>query len=408
MSSQQQNRELTFRANSDVGRHGWLRLTPAYGVRLVRDRLAEMKPGAVVTDPFSGSGTTALAAAELGHRGQALDINPFLVWLGNMKCAAYQQLTESELSSSLAKVLHLMSDNLSQDDLWRPRLANIERWWPESTLQSLAALRKSIADLECDLETRDLLLISFCRTLIAVSNAAFNHQSMSFKSESVEQLAPGQAVAMVRQTFEHDFWTVVRDLSEPLPGSGTVFLNDSRGAGRSLEPCDAIITSPPYVNRMSYIRELRPYMYWLGYLDAPADAGSLDWEAIGGTWGTATSKLLKWTPSRDLAVADELETVAFAIERDGGKNGPLLAQYVRKYFEDMALHFEAARLMMRTGGSASYIVGNSTFYGHVVPAERWYATLMTSSGFGSVSVQTIRKRNSKKELFEFDVSGTAV
>lgn len=31
------NEHLTFRANMGVGRHGWLRLTPAYGVRLVRE-----------------------------------------------------------------------------------------------------------------------------------------------------------------------------------------------------------------------------------------------------------------------------------------------------------------------------------------------------------------------------------
>lgn len=49
------NEHLTFRANMGVGRHGWLRLTPAYGVRLVRERLEALEPGAVVTDPFSVS-----------------------------------------------------------------------------------------------------------------------------------------------------------------------------------------------------------------------------------------------------------------------------------------------------------------------------------------------------------------
>ena len=85
----QQNSYLTHRANADAGRHGWLRLTPAYSVRLVRERTAHLPPGAVVTDPFSGSGTTVLAAAEHGGVGQAVDVNPFLVWLGNAKAASY-------------------------------------------------------------------------------------------------------------------------------------------------------------------------------------------------------------------------------------------------------------------------------------------------------------------------------
>jgi hypothetical protein len=49
-------------------------------------------------------------------------------------------------------------------------------------------------------------------------------------------------------------------------------------------------------------------------------------------------------------------------------------------------------------------VGNSTFYGHLVPAQDWYRRLLLEAGFDPVRVTTIRKRNSKKELFEFDVT----
>ena len=40
-------------------------------------------------------------------------------------------------------------------------------------------------------------------------------------------------------------------------------------------------------------------MYWLGFLAEPKEAGELDWQAIGGTWGVATSRLAKWSPSHD-------------------------------------------------------------------------------------------------------------
>ncbi|MBC7172644.1 MAG: DNA methyltransferase, partial [Polyangiaceae bacterium] len=82
--------ELTYRANLGNGRHGWLRLTPAYSVRLVSDLLAETDAGATVLDPFSGTGTTALCAAERGASARAIDVNPFLVWLGNAKLSRYE------------------------------------------------------------------------------------------------------------------------------------------------------------------------------------------------------------------------------------------------------------------------------------------------------------------------------
>lgn len=33
--------ELTFKHNANHGRHGWLRLTPAYSVKLVNDILSD-------------------------------------------------------------------------------------------------------------------------------------------------------------------------------------------------------------------------------------------------------------------------------------------------------------------------------------------------------------------------------
>jgi hypothetical protein len=51
-----------------------------------------------------------------------------------------------------------------------------------------------------------------------------------------------------------------------------------------------------------------------------------------------------------------------------------------------------------------YIVGNSKFYQVLLPTERIFAALFEAAGFEAVHVETIRKRTSKRELFEFLVS----
>jgi len=53
----------------------------------------------------------------------------------------------------------------------------------------------------------------------------------------------------------------------------------------------------------------------------------------------------------------------------------------------------------------SYIIGNSTFYQHEVPAHEWYAVMLKELGYTNVRVAVIRKRNSNKALFEYDVTG---
>jgi len=46
-----------------------------------------------------------------------------------------------------------------------------------------------------------------------------------------------------------------------------------------------------------------------------------------------------------------------------------------------------------------------TFYKLLLPTEKIYAHMMELLNFNKVSTKVIRKRNSKKELFEFDVCG---
>jgi hypothetical protein len=401
------NEHLTFRANMGAGRHGWLRLTPAYGVRLVRERIGDLSGRAVVTDPFSGTGTTPLAAAELGHFGQSVDVNPFLIWLGTVKTSHYPPDIRDALSTVALDVSVQAKSLLPEYDLWQPSLHNIERWWSAGNLRALCAIRTAIDSVATEPEHRNLLDIALCRTLIARSNAAFNHQSMSFKdSPATPPLFSIDESGETLSAFAKEAASLGESASYDLLGNGKIVQGDSREKMADLEPCDLLITSPPYVNRMSYIRELRPYMYWLRFLDIASDAGDLDWKAIGGTWGTATSKLHAWKPETVTPIEDAMEPVCAKIRADGGKNGPLLATYVHKYFHDMWLHFRSAADHVKPGGKASYIVGNSTFYGHTVPAEQWYAAMMKEAGFETVTVTTIRKRNSNRALFEYDVSGT--
>ncbi|MGP3967086.1 DNA methyltransferase [Streptomyces sp. 6N223] len=399
------NEHMTFRANMGAGRHGWLRLTPAYGVRLVRERISHLPAGSVITDPFSGTGTTPLAAAELGHTGQSVDINPFLVWLGTVKTRRYAGGTLLATADATRAVVAAARARRGDAGLWQPGLFRIEKWWGPGALQALKALRAAIDAY--DGAVRDLLDIGLCRSLISCSNAAFNHQSMSFKAATDDTaLLDADDVERTIAAFDTEMATVIASARYDLLGSASVRRGDSRQVLADLPPADLVLTSPPYANRMSYIRELRPYMYWLRYLDAASDAGELDWRAIGGTWGTATSKLNTWVPEAETPVDAAMKAVCDNIAADGGRNGPLLATYVHKYHHDMWLHFRSITGHLKPGGRASYIIGNSTFYQHEVPAHEWYAAMLRALGYRDVRVETIRKRNSNKALFEYDVSGT--
>ena len=399
--------ELTFKHNALLGRHGWLRLTPAYSVRLVQQLLDEHDSAKHVVDPFSGTGTTPLCAVERGHSAVSFDINPFLVWLGNLKLRRFTAGELMEVEDAARSILEQSLDG-DAEQAPLPALSNIRRWWNPVDLAFIRRLLMAIRSHSFDSDgARDLLLVSFCRTMIALSNAAFNHQSMSFKDTALPQtgLFDDDHQERHRIQFRKDVAVVEAGASQdPGSGRGRVVLADSRNLPAVFDAdADLLITSPPYPNRMSYIRELRPYMYWLGFLEDKRQAGELDWLAIGGTWGVATSRVASWTKAADVFFPDYLAEMLHRIEDAEASSGRVLSRYVGKYFEDIWRHIHAALRTMRPGAELHYIVGNSKFYDVLVPTERIYSDMLLEAGACSVRIDPLRKRNSKKELIEFDV-----
>ena len=400
---------LTFRGNAALGRHGWVRLTPAYSLHLVRELLKEAGPEDLVLEPFSGTGTTPLVCASLGIRCHAVDINPFLVWLGNLKLSRFDAAAAHTVRDAAERIANRALK--TNADAWRPDLHQIEKWWDAPTLQALAALCDGVRNPSSKRAPgiSDLLAVAFCRVMIQNASVSFGHQSMSFKKRHAGGSLLAESRADVAHRVVDAFLAAAAEIADSLsinpPVAGCrVFLGDSRDLPTVLRPTGEaytiVITSPPYPNRMSYIRELRPYMYWLGYLSDGRAAGELDWKAIGGTWGCATSLLNTWRP-------DGNSTIPFPqfdrIVEEIGSGHPLLGRYVHKYFEDIKSHILGLKKQIAPGARCHYIVGNSKFYDTMLPVEGIYAALFEDAGFVDVEAETIRKRSSKKELYEFVV-----
>lgn len=404
MTKIKQRADYTFKYNRDLARHGWLRLTPAYSVKLVQELIQqtqlESHDKLFILDPFSGTATTGLVAAQAGLSAHLYDINPFLIWLGNTKCAHYSIDSIERVKQAILAITETYKQYLDQEN-WIPAIHKIERWWSTQTLKILSAIRRAIVEtlgepFEDNLS--GLVWVGFCRLVIDTSAAAFNHVSMSFQDETA-----AYTLQTIELWFSEILNRIIANVLSPLKGFVRVYEGDSRILRSNGVRYTHVITSPPYPNRVSYIRELRPYMYWTKFLTEAREAGELDWKAIGGTWGIATSRLKDWQPEHH-HLPDELYTVCNSIEASGNKNALLMSRYVHKYFHDMYQHFAALRESLVIGAELHYIVGNSTFYNIRVDTERLLSLILQKLEYHNITHQIVRKRNSKKELFEFCVS----
>ena len=389
---------FTFHGNVRETRYGWLRLTPAYSVHLVRELLeARARPELPVLDPFCGTGTTLLTCAELGIACATLDVNPFLVWLARAKTAKY---SDKSLHRAQALIDEMSRAAKARGNArWLPALFQIEKWWAKPALHALGRAFTVLQQADDDEPAQDLAKLAFCRSLISSANVSFGHQSMSFAQDEINAPSAARVASALREAFA----PIAKAAAIALPRSARrVHLGDARTVANHVGKAQfgSVVTSPPYANRMSYVRELRPYMYWLGYLEQPSDAGELDWQAIGGTWGSATSRVAVWqsahSPLTDLD----------AITRKIARHSDVLGRYVAKYFADMLCHVQSLSEVVASGGQVHYVVGNSKFFDVLLPVERIFAEIFERSGFRAATVTTLRKRTSKPELYEFLVSAS--
>lgn len=396
--------DYTFKFNN-FGRYNWLRLTPAYSIKLVKELLPTgdglfgepQNSSLEVLDPFSGTATTGIVAAENGFSCTLFDINPFLIWFGTTKSKNYRK---SKVDKQYLQVETDLKSLSISDGAWTPPMFKIERWWGTGTLKALASLREFISNNWGEPSMsgeHNLLWIAFAKCVIDTSAADFNHVSVSFKEE-----AENKDLTSVLQVYLNHLKEISDSAKVDLPGKVKFVEGDSRVLSINRK-FDLVITSPPYPNRISYIRELRPYMYWLRFLSSGEEAGELDWKAIGGTWGVATNRLHSWElQSPDLC--RELLEVCDRIAKADAKNGKTMSLYVLKFFDDMFIHLQSLSRHLNDGARINYILGNSSFYGIMVDTETYIVDMLNRIGFNNVASKIIRKRNSKSCLYEYLIS----
>ncbi len=382
---------LTFQANKQLARHDWLHLTPAYAADLVSDILSETDRSAVIFDPFLGSGTTIIRAAEMGFRSTGWDINPFLLEVVRSKSLQLDAETCSEIyEQGLALV---DSATLLTEYCAEPDMHNIDRWWSTEHRRQLCQLKSLILKLPHSQPASQLMRMAFAHALKTSAQVHHRHHSLSFSDE--------KNTSQVSSEFLQALHSYLQDTLHTFTHAPLIERHDARLPDNNLD-ADILLCSPPYPNRMSYMREMRPYLYWLDYVDAAHQVADLDWLAIGGSWGTATNRLKTWRPDQfDHAVPALIKCLAQLPKRS---STALIQQYLIRYAQDMHAHFSAMHHSLRSGTEVHYIIGNARYYNVNFDSDALFRELLQQCGFVDINSRILRRRSSHKQLFEYCVS----
>ncbi|MCC6661907.1 MAG: hypothetical protein IT437_13590 [Phycisphaerales bacterium] len=402
--------DVTFKGKLSLPIHRWYRLTPSFSPQLALD-IADhfgITPDGFVLDPFSGVGTVPLCMKYRGIPACSIELNPYLHFVGTVKTRTYADLPDireffdSFLVRAREEVAAIpkgkaVAGYLEENAQFIPPIHKPERWWSPMNLAQLTCIRRLLLNTEDTGEHIDLLKMGILGILIPVSNAKHNHVSLTFAKEPLPTVDVVGVLADKLGDIIDDI-----DAVSSLPCSEVkVYAGNSKEAASVLPrspKVSAVITSPPYPNRFSYARETRPHLFFFNMIASAEAVGQLETDAIGGTWGKATSVLMDGVEPANAVVRKLMAPYLDIAHRDG--NGHLMTAYVVKYFNDLYTHAEQIGKVCRARAKLAYVIGNSKFYGQPLPSDEILAGIFAHFGFALDGIHKMRRRVSKAGLYE--------
>ncbi|MCI0400284.1 MAG: site-specific DNA-methyltransferase [Gammaproteobacteria bacterium] len=303
----------------------------------------------LIVDPMMGSGTVIRTAVETGHSAVGVDIDPLAVLIARVWA------TPIDTDGLRQQARHLVHTAVSTplDDVHLPWIdddqetAEFIAYW--FALRQRNALRK-LSSLLAGRRgvVADALRLCISKMIVTKSRGAS-------LADDVSHSRPHKVREINDYKVYDEFLKVVDRLATRLAhcdvqSRAVVRCGDARNLTLlEARSADAVITSPPYLNAIDYMRGHRLALVWLGYKVA-------DLRGIRGTSvGTERSHLLKFE-----------ETSAYPlVARAGDLDNlpPRFKKMVLRYALDMEAVMAETHRVLKPGGSALFVVGNSRLRG---------------------------------------------
>lgn len=230
------------------------------------DFLKELPTGSIVLDPMCGSGVALRSAVQEGHRAIGNDADPLAVLMSRVwtENSQHTRLTEyAELLVTRANRFTKLNIDW-RDDETEP-FASF--WFGKKQRVALAkiALALRATDKTFPLYISRALELTLSRLIITKTRGASLAWDVSH-SRPHRKKKPTENDFDVMTEFLRSSEILARKLSKnEAAWACTVKRGDARRLRLTDRSVDAIITSPPYLNAIDYMRGHRLSLIWLGY-----------------------------------------------------------------------------------------------------------------------------------------------
>lgn len=401
-----------FASNKTLPVHRWIPWIAGFSSDFVSNALSRYltAPGTVL-DPFAGVGTTLVEALEHGHDATGFEINPYAALACRIKANA-QFISYDGLLAELAKFEAFYYQKASNG--YVPRSAaptgfkTRAEFYSPPVLNKVLIVQDFVSSIE-DESLRDVFRLAFASTMVRYSNYSYEpslSRRVTAGKQTIEDFQVEQEVGKkLREMGEDIAW--LKDHAPELRPS-TKVINDSffkYAEYVEAGSVDLVITSPPYLNNYHYNRNTRPQIYWLGFAQQPSDFNHLENANFGKFWQTVREQerlnLEFDLPGTD--IKERLEDLRGLNAHKGIYGGNGWANYAAAYFNDCRRFAEGLKHVLRSGGTALVVIGNSILQGVLIPTDSYFGKIAEAVGLELIRIDVPRATRVGNSIIKSDV-----
>lgn len=349
---------------------------------IVWDALSNADNPLVILDPMAGSGTTLVCARTKGHYAIGYDTDPLALLVAKAWCSDVNPEKLYDCSREVLNHAKKIADQIIFEDAY-PAGADentrqfIDFWFDDENRRQLTALSTCIAQIESEIE-KTLLWCAFSRLIITKSKGVSLGMDVSHsRPHKVYETAPIRPFDFFLKTVDHiknaaPFQTYAGlNVNRPIV---VIHSGDARKLQIASQSIDMIITSPPYLNAIDYLRGHKLSLVWMGY----------SIEYIRNLRSTNIGSEISYNQPPEKNVSEALGVMG-KIEGLDRRRCKILTRYLQDMNNVMK---ECARVLKRKG-AAVFVVGNSSIQGVFIRNSDGLTKLAANHGI-SLSSQTVR------------------
>jgi len=364
-----------------------------------------------VLDPFAGVGTSLVEAMLYGHETIGFEINPYAA----LACQAKLEAFEVDVDTLIRTISQL-------EDFYNGIL--IKSYHPFSTppsgfktrgvfyspkvLKKVLVLQDFISSIENQM-IQDLFRLAFAATMVTYSNYSYEPSLSQRKSagrDNVEDYPVLKEVLSKLNEMVEDA-TYLKDQSRGRTPRWKIFNHSFFDCMDKLprNSVDLIVTSPPYLNNYHYNRNTRPHLYWLGYAKHHDDIRPLEYTNFGKFWQTVRGETcvdLNFE-LKGKEIKRNLKELRLVNAHRGVYGGNGWANYAASYFNDCHRFAKCTKYLLKRGGSALIVIGNSILQGIMIPTDRYLGEIAESVGLKLVDIHVPRATRVGNSIIQSEV-----